>query len=55
MRDEIDYDFEYNYHNIAENADELYDDDWLGHFEGEDDNVIGWDNYYHDILDEIED
>lgn len=58
-------DLEYDYHNIADSSDELYDDEyyykdgvdepWLGPWEGEDDDIAGWDNYYHDILDEIED
>lgn len=61
-----DSDYDYDYHNLAENADELYYDDgvdepWM------DDSVVfdeqdqyqtylnKYDAYYHDIADEIED
>lgn len=60
-------DYKYDYHDIAENAEELYDDEyyyddgtnepWAG--TDDDENEVmddqGWDNYYHNIVDEIED
>jgi hypothetical protein len=64
-----DYDYEYDYHNLADNSDELtsdedyyYADDeanepWMGMDEDENEtmNDIGWENYYHNIADEIAD
>ena len=58
-------DFEYDYHNIVDNSDELYEDEyyyddgtdepWAGL--DEDENEVmdepGWDNYYHNITDEL--
>ncbi|NBR62626.1 MAG: hypothetical protein EBT86_13595 [Actinobacteria bacterium] len=64
-------DYDYDYHNLAENADELYyyddgidepwvDDDTDGDiiFDEQDqyqDYLNKYDAYYHDIADEIED
>jgi len=66
-----DGDYDYDYHNLAENADELYyyddgvDEPWID--EDNDSDVIfdeqdqyqdylnKYDSYYHDIADEIED
>ena len=60
-------DYEYDYHGIIENAEELYGDEyyyddgtnepWAGTDADENESMDaqGWDNYYHDILDEIED
>lgn len=58
-------DFEYDYHNILDNSEELYEDGcyyddgtdepWAGLDENENETMDnqGWDNYYHNIADEI--
>jgi hypothetical protein len=64
MRDD---DYDYDYHNLAENADELYENEYyyddgsnepwavLDEDEDEATDDAGWDNYYHNIADEIDD
>jgi hypothetical protein len=62
-RKEMSRDFEYDYHNILDNSDELYEDEyyyddgtdepWAGLDENEVIDEPGWDNYYHNIADEI--
>ena len=63
--------YEYDYHDIADDADfieeindgdEYYYDDgtnepWCGHDDNGADAMddIGWDNYYHNLADEIDD
>ena len=58
--------YEYEYHDVAEDADYIDQDDdvyyddgidepWLGPWEGEDDDISGWDNYYHNLTEEIDD
>jgi len=60
-----DNEYEYDYHDLAQNAEDLYEDEcyydngvdesWMVLDENEqettDDN--GWDNYYHNLTDEI--
>jgi len=61
-----DNEYEYDYHNLAENSEDIYpedecyyndgtDESWMGL--DEDENSImdshGWDNYYHNLTDEI--
>lgn len=62
-----DYNYEYDYHNLADNSDELTSDDeyyyaddeatepWMGvdNDENEIMDKTGWENYYHNIADEI--
>lgn len=58
-------DYDYDYHNLAASADDLYedesynegDDSWNGTDEDEEDVMddIAWDNYYHNIADELTD
>lgn len=58
-------DYDYDYHNLADSADDLYedelysegDDSWNGTDEDEDDVMddVAWDNYYHNIADELTD
>lgn len=63
MRDD---DYDYDYHNLAENADELYNGEYYyddgtnepwAILDDEDEvtDDTGWDNYYHNITDEIDD
>lgn len=57
--------YEYEYHDIAEDADYIDQDDvyyddgidepWLSPWEGEDDDIANWDNYYHNLTEEIDD
>ena len=42
-------DFDYDYNNILEDVDDLYEDN------DEYDNEKEWDNYYHNIADELVD
>lgn len=59
-------DYNYDYHDLADNADDLYDDyelidegddSWNGTDEDENDIMddVAWDNYYHNIADELAD
>lgn len=59
-------DYNYDYQDLANNADDLYDDyelmnegddSWNGVDEDEDDVMddVAWDNYYHNIADELVD
>ena len=56
-------DYDYDYHNLANNCDDLYDehneynDSWdcLDAEENEITDSEGWDNYYHNIANEIVD
>lgn len=59
-------DYNYDYQDLADNADDLYDDyelfsegddSWNGTDEDEDDVMddVAWDNYYHNIADELTD
>lgn len=59
-------DYDYDYHDLADNADDLYDDyelsnegddSWNGTDEDENDIMddVAWDNYYHNIADELDD
>lgn len=61
-----DNDYEYDYHNLAENSEEISSDDecyyddgvdeaWMGLDETEKETMdsAGWDNYYHNLADEI--
>jgi len=59
-------DYNYDYHDLADNADDLYDDyelsnegddSWNGTDEDENDIMddVAWDNYYHNIADELDD
>lgn len=58
--------YDYDYHDLADNADDLYDDyelidegddSWNGVDEDEDDVMddVAWDNYYHNIANELAD
>lgn len=61
--DEENDDYEYDYHNIVEGADELYEDDyyyddgskepWADIDEPENSDTDRWENYYHNLADEI--
>ncbi len=64
-REDMNHNYEYEYHDLAEDADfieevdtdDIYYDDgtdepWI---DEQDENVLGYDAYYHDIADEIED
>lgn len=59
-------DYDYDYHNLADNSDDLYDDremynegddSWSGTDDDEDDVMddVAWDHYYHNIADELAD
>lgn len=60
-----DNDYEHDYHNLAENSEDLYEDEYyyndsvdeswmaLDDNEQETTNNDGWDNYYHNLTDEI--
>lgn len=59
-------DYNYDYQDLADNADDLYDDyelmnegddSWNGVDEDENDIMddVAWDNYYHNIADELDD
>ena len=59
-------DYNYDYHDLADNADDLYDDyelsnegddSWNGTDEDENDIMddVAWDNYYHNIANELDD
>lgn len=60
--DEENNDFEYDYHNIANGADELYEDEYY-YDDGSDEpwsdmdeameNSHPWENYYHNLADDI--
>jgi hypothetical protein len=64
-RKEMSRDFEYDYHNILDNSEELYEDEcyyndgtdepWAGLDEDETETMdnAGWENYYHNIADEL--
>ena len=41
------YDEYYDYHSLASNCEELYDDD------NDVKNEIEWENYYHNITEEL--
>ena len=47
----INEDYDYDYHNLAEDADDIYDD--VDDYDY--DNYINssWENYYHNITNEI--
>ena len=46
--------YEYEYDNIIEDTEELYDDDDDYYMDDEDAiNTSDWENYYHNIVDEI--
>ena len=47
-----DYDFDYD--RIANDADDLYEDDFT-YDDCEVDDQLEWENYYHNIADEIVD
>lgn len=62
--DNQDHDFEYNYHSIAENADELYEDDYYNHDESDESvsidlsneyTEIDYQDYYFNLTDETDD
>lgn len=61
-------DYEYDYHNLAEDADFIDQDDQYGYDGNEDEpwmvldedeqeqvDYLGWENYYHNLTNEIED
>lgn len=52
-------DYNYDYNDLVENADDLYEDDIDESSSATDnstiDNSIGYYNYYHDIVDELDD
>ena len=59
-------DYNYDYHDLADNADDLYDDyelsnegddSWNGTDEDENDitDDVVWNNYYHNIANELDD
>ncbi len=46
------HDYEYNYHELANDAD-FFDDDWI--FDDEDDMNDVWDNSYNHLSEDISD
>ncbi len=46
--------YEYDYDRIVEDTDELYEDDY-DDIEYAEDDISCWDNYYHNIANEIDD
>lgn len=55
-------DYDYDYHNLAESADDLYDDRDEGYSDVPDEDYeddymgsVGYEYYYHDIAEELDD
>lgn len=51
----FDDDYRYDYDSIARDCDELYNQDGDWDFEDEHSNYQEWENYYHNIADELVD
>lgn len=50
----FDNEYEYDYDRIVEDTDELYDQyDDFDDADDEYDNDVEWDNYYHNVADEL--
>jgi hypothetical protein len=48
--------YNYDYDELVENADELYepnDEPWMDSYEDEEHNLREYDSYYHNVADEI--
>ncbi len=45
--------YEYDYDRIVEDSDELYEDDFYDNDYDIDDDLTYWDNYSHNVADEL--
>jgi len=45
--------YEYDYDRIVEDSDELYEDDFYDNDYDIEEDFSYWDNYYHNVADEL--